>query len=49
MQPYDSEIEKIMKRYYNSLSEKDRRRYAGLGALKFGQGGRSYMGATLKL
>jgi len=47
MQPYDSEIEKVMKRYYNSLSEKDRRRYAGLEALKFGQGGRSYIASVL--
>lgn len=48
MQPYDSEIEEIMRRYYNSLSEKDRRRYAGLEALKFGHGGRSYIAGVLK-
>jgi transposase len=48
MQPYDSEIEETMRRYYNSLSEKDRRRYAGLEALKFGHGGRSYIAGVLE-
>jgi len=47
MQPYDNEIEETMRRYYNSLSEKDRRRYAGLEALKFGHGGRSYIASIL--
>lgn len=47
MQPYDSEIEETMRRYYNSLSEKDRRLYAGLEALKFGHGGRSYVAGIL--
>ena len=47
MPPYDSEIEETMKRYYNSLSEKDRRRYAGLEALKFGHGGRNYIAGVL--
>jgi transposase len=47
MQPYDSEIEETMRRYYNSLSEKDRRRYAGLEALKVGHGGRSYIAGVL--
>ena len=47
MQPYDNEIEETMRRYYNSLSEKDRRRYAGLEALKFGHGGRSALGSSV--
>ena len=32
-----------MQRYYRSLSEKDRRRYAGIEALKLGHGGIRYM------
>ena len=36
-----------MRRFYNSLSEKDRRRYAGLEALKFGHGGGSYIARVL--
>ena len=47
MQPYGREIEEMMRRYYNSLNEKDRRRYAGLAALKFGHGGRSYIAKVL--
>jgi len=47
MQRYDSETEKMMKAYYTSLNEKDRRRYAGLEALKFGRGGRSYIAKVL--
>ena len=29
MTPYPEEVERTMKRFYDSLSEKDRRRYAG--------------------
>lgn len=36
-----------MKRYYRSLSEKDRRRYAGIEALKLGHGGIRYMTEVL--
>ena len=36
-----------MKQFYESLSEKDRRRYAGLEALKLEQGGRNYMARVL--
>lgn len=43
MQPYSFEIEKQMQRYYRSLSEKDRRRYAAIEALKLGYGGSSYI------
>ncbi len=32
-----------MKKLYNSLSEKDRRRYAAIEALKLGWGGISYI------
>ena len=47
MQPYNSDIEQQMQRYYQSLSEKDRRRYAAIEALKLGYGGISYMVALL--
>lgn len=47
MQPYTPEIEAAMKKFYNSLNEKDRRRYAGVEALKLGRGGRDYIARIL--
>ena len=47
MQPYSSDVEQQMQRYYQSLSEKDRRRYAAIEAIKLGYGGVSYIGALL--
>lgn len=44
---YDSETEKIMRRFYDGLNEKDGRLYAGLEALKIGHGGRNYIAAIL--
>ena len=43
MQTYSSDIEQQMQRYYQSLSEKDRRRYAAIEAVKLGYGGISYL------
>lgn len=43
LDPYGAEIEKQMKNLYQSLSEKDRRRYAAIEAKKLGYGGISYM------
>jgi hypothetical protein len=43
IQPYPEEIEEKMIRYYNSLSEKERRRYAAIEAEKLGYGGISYI------
>lgn len=43
MDAYSPEIEHAMQRYYHSLSEKDRRRYAAIEALKLGHGGISYI------
>jgi len=43
MQPYPVEIEQTMQRFYHCLSEKDRRRYAAVEALKLGWGGKSYI------
>jgi len=43
MEGYPAEIELQMQRYYHSLSEKDRRRYAAIEAVKLGYGGISYI------
>ena len=43
IQPYSSAIEQQMQQYYGSLSEKDRRRYAAIEAVKLGHGGISYI------
>jgi hypothetical protein len=47
MQLYPLEIEQQMQRYYQSLSEKDRRRYAAIEAVKLGYGGISYISHLL--
>ena len=47
MQPYSSKIEQRMQQFYQSLSEKDRRRYAAVEALKLGWGGQSYISQLL--
>jgi hypothetical protein len=43
MQPYSPEVEQQMCRFYRSLSEKDRRRYAAVEAFKLGWGGVTYI------
>lgn len=47
MQPYRPEIERAMKKYYATLSEKDQRRYAAVEALKLGSGGQIYIAGIL--
>lgn len=47
MTPYPEEIEQIMKTFYNTLSEKDRRRYAAVEARRLGHGGISYISDVL--
>jgi len=47
MEPYAPEVEETMRRFYQSLNERDRRRYAGLEALKYGHGGRTYIARVL--
>lgn len=47
MQSYTAETEETMRAFYNTLNEKDRRRYAGLEALKLGHGGRNYIAGVL--
>lgn len=43
MLTYTAAIEHEMKRFYDSLSEKDRRRYAAVEAAKLGYGGVEYI------
>jgi hypothetical protein len=40
---YDKEAETMMKNFYRSLSEKDKRRYAAVEIKKLGYGGQSYI------
>jgi hypothetical protein len=47
MTPYALEIEQHMKQFYDSLSEKDRRRYAAVEVEKLGQGGVQYVARIL--
>lgn len=47
MNPYPRDIEQQMQRFYKSLNEKDRRRYAAIEATKLGWGGISYISALL--
>lgn len=47
MKPYSSEIEQEMKKFYQTLSEKDKRRYAAVEALKLGHGGIVYLARVL--
>jgi hypothetical protein len=43
MLKYSHEIEETMKIFYETLSEKDKRRYAAVEALKLGHGGQKYI------
>lgn len=43
MNPYPAKLEQKMKKFYETLSEKDKRGYAGVEALKFGRGGVAYI------
>lgn len=47
MTPYSEEIKQVMKTFYNTLSEKDRRRYAAVEARKLGHGGIRYISDAL--
>ena len=47
MFPYNSIIEQGMKNYCQTLSERDKRRYAGVEALKLGHGGVIYIAKLL--
>ena len=47
MDAYAPGIERVMKRLYDSLGEKDRRRYAAVEATKLGHGGIEYVARLL--
>jgi hypothetical protein len=47
VKPYSVEIEQMMQRFYTTLSEKDRRRYAAIEAKKLGHGGVTYIARVL--
>ena len=47
MQLYDVVVERTMRRFFDSLSEKDRRRYAAVEAAKLGHGGVDYVARVL--
>ena len=44
---YSAEIEHSMRMFHDSLSEKDRRRYAAIEAAKLGHGGIEYIATLL--
>ena len=46
---YERDIELKMQRLYATLSEKDRRRYAGIEAAKLGHGGMEYIAGLFDL
>ena len=43
MDAYTREVERVMRRLFDSLGEKDRRRYAAVEATKLGHGGIEYI------
>jgi hypothetical protein len=47
MDGYGIQVERMMKRLFRSLSEKDRRRYAAIEAAKLDHGGIEYMSRLL--
>ncbi len=46
---YPSTVEHQMKNFFDSLSEKDRRRYAAVEVAKLGQGGQEYIAQLFAL
>ena len=47
MSPYPRDVEQIMRSFYQSLRENDRRRYAAVEAAKLGHGGTEYIAQIL--
>ena len=47
MEAYVGGVERKMKRFFDWLSEKDRRRYAAIEAAKLGHGGGEYIARVL--
>lgn len=48
MEAYTIDVERKMKRFFDWLSEKDRRRYAAVEAAKLGHGGLEYVSRVLR-
>ena len=48
MEAYAEGVERKMKRFFDWLSEKDRRRYAAVEAAKLGHGGVEYIAGVLQ-
>ena len=48
MRTYDAAVERQMVNLFQSLSEKDRRRYAAVEAAKLGHAGKAYVAATFE-
>jgi hypothetical protein len=44
---YPEQVERTMRAFFGTLSEKDRRRYAAVEAAKFGKGGLAYVSRVL--
>lgn len=49
MERYNKEIESKMLLFFNSLNERDSRRYAAIEALKLGYGGISYISEIFEI
>lgn len=47
MGTYAADVERMMKRLFDSLKESDRRRYAAIEAAKLGHGGTEYVAGVL--
>ena len=45
---YPAEVEQQMKLFYDTLSEKEKRRYAAVEAAKLGHGGLAYLAEVLE-
>lgn len=48
VKPYDIEVEERMKIFYDSLTEKDKRRYAAIESMKLPYGGQTYISEVLE-
>ncbi len=48
MDGYSAELERQMSRLFDSLNERDRRRYAAVEAAKLGHGGIEYLSRVLR-
>lgn len=46
-QSYNASVERAMRKFFDSLSEKDRRRYAAVEVAKLGRGGVEYIARLL--